>query len=187
MSSGEVIWYSPLLRSMEYFRYREHDQGHLLSGTVVLPRRGFPATIRYEIAVDAEWETVGAAVHYSGSDEERRIDVEVGNRVWWIDGKEQTDLTGCIDIDLGWTPATNTLAIRRAKLAVGARAEIQAAWLRFPELEFRRAEQTYSRQGESAWTYEAGEFKAELTTGPLGIVVEYGPDVWATVASRFDE
>jgi hypothetical protein len=186
MGSGDVIWHSPQLSSMEHFRYREQDQGHILSGTVVLPRAGIPTTITYEINVNSEWETVGAVVLCSDSDEQRQIEIGVRDGTWWVDGTERTELAGCIDIDLGWTPATNTLPIRRTELEVGAMEEVEAAWLRFPELEFRRAQQTYSRESDSVWTYRAGTFSAELTTGPFGIVVAYGQEIWTTVASRFE-
>lgn len=38
---------------------------------------------------------------------------------------------GALDIDLGFTPATNLLPIRRLDLAVGERAEVRTALLRF--------------------------------------------------------
>ena len=40
-------------------------------------------------------------------------------------------VSGCVDLDLGFTPATNLIAIRRLALSVGASAEVTAAWLDF--------------------------------------------------------
>jgi hypothetical protein len=42
---------------------------------------------------------------------------------------------GCLDIDLGFSPSTNLLPIRRLTLAVGEAATVRAAWLPF---RFRR-------------------------------------------------
>jgi len=38
--------------------------------------------------------------------------------------RERTDLAGCSDVDLGWTPATNILPIRRTGLVVGGSTTI---------------------------------------------------------------
>ena len=57
---------------------------------------------------------------------------EKGN--WTVDGKRRRALRSCTDVDLGCSPSTNTLPIRRLGLSVGATKTIQAAWIRFPEL-----------------------------------------------------
>lgn len=53
-------------------------------------------------------------------------------------------IQGCVDIDLGWTPSTNTLPIRRLQLGVGTSSgPITAAWVRFPELKLEPLPQEY--------------------------------------------
>ena len=51
-----------------------------------------------------------------------------------VDGAVTRGLKGCTDVDLECSPATNTLPIRRLRLAVEAREQVQAAWIRFPGL-----------------------------------------------------
>ena len=46
---------------------------------------------------------------------------------WTLNGVPQPRLAGCADVDLGFTPATNLLPIRRLALKVGERAEAPAA------------------------------------------------------------
>ena len=41
---------------------------------------------------------------------------------WFANGVEQDNVAGCLDLDLGFTPATNLFAIRRLSLKVGQRA-----------------------------------------------------------------
>jgi hypothetical protein len=86
-------------------------------------------------------------------------------------------LAGALDVDLGFTPATNTLPIRRLALAVGAGAAVRSAWLRFPELRLEPLEQTYTREAEHVFLYRAlvdGEpFSARLDTDAFGRVVRY--------------
>ena len=72
-------------------------------------------------------------------------------------------------------PSTNTLPIRRLRLAVGASKTIQAAWLRFPDLEVVKAAQTYTRLDELTYRYASGTFQADLAVDDEGLVTAYGP------------
>jgi hypothetical protein len=184
MHSQDVLWHSPRLNSMEHFRYRMGDRGQRLEGTVLLPRHQMPTTIEYTVVVDAMWRIVGASIHCTGLDGQIDMEATVDEGQWSIDGTERTDLSGCTDIDLGWTPATNTLPIRRTRLEVGETAKVDAAWVTFPELAIRRVEQTYSRRSLLGWTYSSASFTADINTDSNGIVVTYGTDVWTTLASR---
>lgn len=100
-----------------------------------------------------------------------------GTGRWLDDGDPVPDLSGCLDIDLGFTPATNTLPIRRLDLAIGESAPVRSAWLRFPELRLEPLEQTYTREAERRFRYMAlvdGEpFIARLDVDAFGRVVRY--------------
>jgi uncharacterized protein len=82
-----------------------------------------------------------------------------------------------LDVDLGFTPATNTLPIRRLALAIGQSTPARSAWLRFPELRLEPLEQTYTREADQTFRYRAlidGEtFTARLDTDVYGRVVLY--------------
>ena len=95
-------------------------------------------------------------------------------------------LDGCHDVDLGWTPATNTVPIRRLGLEVGETASITAAWVRFPELDVVASEQRYTRLGNDRWQYRSGDYDYELVTDETtGLVLSYGDDLWRAVATSF--
>ncbi|HET9775842.1 MAG TPA: putative glycolipid-binding domain-containing protein, partial [Gemmatimonadaceae bacterium] len=88
-------------------------------------------------------------------------------------------LAGCEDIDLGFSPATNLLPIRRLALKVGDTAKVRAAWLRYPEITLEVLEQTYTRTAEDVYRYESGggKFRRDLKVDERGMVLEY-PDLW---------
>ena len=89
----------------------------------------------------------------------------------------------CADIDLGWTPATNTIPIRRLKLEVGETSSITAVWVRFPELDVVRNEQRYTRLASDRWRYQSGDYDFELVTdAATGLVLVYGGDLWRASA-----
>ena len=92
---------------------------------------------------------------------------------WSVNGAATRGLKGCTDVDLGCSPSTNTLPIRRLKLAIGASQTIQAAWVRFPELDVVKAAQTYTRLDEFTYRYASGTFQAELSVDDDGLVTAY--------------
>jgi hypothetical protein len=62
---------------------------------------------------------------------------------------------------------------------VGARADVRAAWLRFPELVLEPLDQRYERLAGSQYRYESsgGAFVAILETNAAGAVTRY-PGLW---------
>ena len=180
----DVLWQSPSLSSMEHFSYRPGPDTGTLGGTVVLPREGKPTTIRYQVTVDNYWEVQNTSITAVDREEEKRIDIVAESGRWWVNGRERSDLAGCTDVDLGWTPSTNSLPIRRTSLGVGESTTVHAAWVTFPELVIRPATQRYKRTGMLTWTYQSGNFAAELATEYHGFVVRYGEDIWFAVAPK---
>ena len=102
---------------------------------------------------------------------------------WTVDGTRATHLDGCDDIDLGFTPATNLLPIRRLDLKVGDSAPVRAAWVRFPELSTEVLDQVYARLGTERYLYTSagGSFRRELTVDEAGFVLDY-PELWQAEA-----
>ena len=113
---------------------------------------------------------------------------------WTVDGIAMRSLKGSTDVDLGCSPSTNTLPIRRLRLAIGASQTIQVAWVRFPGLTVVKAPQTYTRLDESTYRYSSGTFEADLTVDEDGLVATYaewrrtgyaiGPDDTAPLDSQ---
>lgn len=166
------------VRGREDARIERAATGWRLTSNVDVEDVGAKARIRYRIECDPEWRTRTALVE--GEADGRLIRVALaadGAGRWTRDGAPLPELAGTLDIDLGFTPATNTLPIRRLALAVGASAAVRSAWLRFPELRLESLEQTYTREAEHVFRYRAlvdGEpFVARLDTDPFGRVVRY--------------
>jgi uncharacterized protein len=88
------------------------------------------------------------------------------------------DLPRGADVDLELTPSTNASAIRRLGLAIGARAELTATWIHFPELTVEPFRQRYTRLGDRAYLFESIEegevvFRAHLDVDASGLVERY--------------
>jgi hypothetical protein len=152
--------------------------GWRLTGDVEVEDAGVVARIRYAIECDPDWRTRSARVagELGGAPIQFTFAADGAGR-WTESGNPVPDLSGCLDLDRGFTPATNTLPIRRLDLAVGERAPVRSAWLRFPELRLEPLEQTYTREAEQRFRYGAlvdGEpFIALLDVDAFGRVVRY--------------
>jgi uncharacterized protein len=173
--------------SSEHFRLSATaGGGHVLEGDVVLVLDGAPARVSYTVTVDEAWCTREVAVRMEwGSEPARELAIEAdGLGRWMIDGQERPDLYGATDVDLGVTPSTNTLPIRRlADSAAGSATPVRAAWVRFPQLTVEVLDQVYNRLGIDRWLYRSGnDFQAELLVDELGVVVAYG-EHWRTLAA----
>lgn len=103
---------------------------------------------------------------------------------WTLNGEVQRDVAGLVDVDLGFTPASNLLAIRRFDLGVGQATPAPAAYLTFPELKLTRLEQSYQRLDEGRYAYAAPMFGYNdiLVVSAAGFVVSY-PGLWTSTAA----
>ena len=175
MTTRRVAWRrSDDIETDEHCTLTVRDSGLSLVGTVLGAEAGAPVRVEYRVLADASGVTTATHVRDLRGFETRTLALErdaKGN--WTVDGKVVRSLKGCTDVDLGCSPSTNTLPIRRLGLAAGKAATIKAAWVRFPDLVVVKAAQTYTRLDEFTWRYASGSFEAELTVDEDGLVAVY--------------
>jgi len=178
MTTRRVAWRrSDEVETDEHCTLGVRDNGLSLVGTVIGAEGGLPIRVEYRVLADRAGLTTAAHVRDLRGFETRTMTLERSAKGSWIvDGTTVRALSGCTDIDLGCSPSTNTLPIRRLRLAVGASQVIKAAWVRFPELTVIKASQTYSRLDEFTYRYSSGTFEADLTVDDDGVVASYA--VW---------
>jgi len=178
-----VLWQGLNWPGSEYCCLAALETGWLLAGTAVVAAEGQPVRGTYRIECERDWRTRRVEVRVDLGPIEHNLTLSIDEQQrWQLNGQDVAALAGCIDVDLGFSPSTNSLPIRRLKLAVGESAEVAAAWLRFPSLELRRLDQRYTRLAERRYRYESeGGFMAELEVDKAGLVVDY-PGGWRRVA-----
>lgn len=148
------------------------DEGGLLCG------------LRYGVTCAPDWTTRHAMI--AGFVDRQPLDWRIERNVagrWSINESHQPNLDGLIDVDLGFTPATNLIAIRRLDLGIGVSAPAPAAWFAFPELKMQRMDQTYRRVDVARYDYSGLGYRDVLKVSPQGFVIEY-PGLWSAVGSH---
>jgi hypothetical protein len=178
--SQTALWRRLDLPGHEACRLTAIDSGWKIAGTAVFAHEEQACRLEYAIACDAQWRTLSAVV--SGWVGERDVEVEVIRDeagLWRLNGDLIPQVEGCVDVDLNFSPSTNTLPIRRFDLQVGSSVELRAAWLRFPSFKLEPLEQTYTRIGTNLYRYESagGRFVASVEVDEMGLVAEYG-EIW---------
>jgi hypothetical protein len=175
MTTRRVAWRrSDEVETDEHCTLTLRDTGLSLIGTVLGAEGGLPVRVEYRVLADRAGMTTAVHVRDLRGFETRTIALERSSKGGWkVDGAAATGLRGCTDVDLGCSPSTNTLPIRRLRLAIGTSQTIQAAWVRFPELSVIKAAQTYTRLDEFTYHYASGTFEADLTVDEDGLVTGY--------------
>jgi hypothetical protein len=161
-------------------RLEQRGEHWLLDGTAVFLHDGLPARLDYQVVADAAWRSQSGQVR--GWVGPAPVDLHIGrnrDRNWMLNGVPVSGLEACVDLDLGFTPATNLLPIRRLALAVGTSAQASAAWLDLTEDTLQVQEQRYERRSESTYWYESPRFgyTALLEVTAPGFIRDY-PGLW---------
>ena len=143
-----------------------------------------PVRLVYRVTCDPRWRTRDG--HVRGAVGARPVDLRIERSpggAWRLGGRIVPGLCGCRDLDLGFTPATNLLPIRRLDLPRGRAADAPAAWLDVRDGTLVRLPQSYVRRTATAYRYEAPTvgYAADLAVSDAGFVTRY-PGLWTSVS-----
>src|SRR3954463_14961536 len=120
-----ILWRRLDLPGHEFAELAPFESGWLLSGVALLAHEGRPCRLEYRIECDAGWRTRRATIHGHVGLVPLALDLVRGDRdSWHANGTVVPALKGCVDVDLGFSPSTNVLPIRRLALAVGGHAAV---------------------------------------------------------------
>ncbi|HLT84231.1 MAG TPA: putative glycolipid-binding domain-containing protein [Phototrophicaceae bacterium] len=126
----------------------------------------------YEVVLDSDWAVLALTVE--APDRRVRLRRE-RDGTWFVDDTVRPDLAAAVDVDLAFSPFTNTLPIRRLGLAVGAAAEVVTAYVDAPSLLVTPDPQRYTRLEDRVYLYESldSDFSRRITVDDDGFVVDY--------------
>lgn len=161
---------------LERFEFLRAADGWIFRGTILTLAADAAAEAKYEIVCDHLFRTRAATVSVRDAAGERRLEIAAQDGCWFENDRENQTVAGAIDIDLGWSPSTNTLPVRRLGLEIGQTSgEFIAAWVRFPELTLQPLPQEYFRLEDRKYRYSSrgGAFVANLLIDDEGLALDY--------------
>jgi len=175
-----IIWRRLDSPGHDACRLEEHGSGWRLDGAAVVRLGGRPARLTYSATCDASWRAQSGCVRGWIGDRTVEFNVErIAGATWTLDGEDMPAVRDCMDLDFGFTPATNLMQLRRLALECGQAADASAAWLDVSAGTLDVLVQRYERRSETTYWYEAPRFDyaALLEVDPVGFVREY-PGLW---------
>lgn len=156
----------------------------VIEGHVVGELQGMRGSVTYRVRCrpDGTTDWVHGRVQRNGAEMSWTIRREESG-LWVFNGVPVSGLAKCLDVDLGVTPSTNTLPIRRLAIEVGASEDCSAAWVRFPDLTVHPLAQRYTRLSWNSYRYESLEsgFHAVLRVDEHGIIRAY-TGLWSVLS-----
>lgn len=158
---------------------------NVLSGTAIHASDKGPVRVNYTVTCDRDWACRAARVDRQvGADRVQHRLQRQQSGLWTVNDQPIGGGDEWLDIDLGFTPATNTLAINRLKLGVGDHADLTALWLDETTWTFRPLRQRYVRLSRYSYTYMSLQsgYETELTVNEFGLVRAY-PGLWEEVVA----
>jgi hypothetical protein len=180
-----VLWLTQHAPGAEHVEIHQCPKGYQIHSRMAGSEEGLPVSAGYRLDVDAAWSVIRVVATWSMAGDSHRLRLQRSPSCEWSDSTgARPDLTGCVDIDIAWTPFTNTLPIRRLGLAIGERRAISVAYIAPPDLTVTPVQQQYTRLATDRWRYEGypSGFVADLKVDEDGLVVNY-PDLFQAVAT----
>jgi uncharacterized protein len=153
--------------------------GWELAGTAVFLHEKKPARLEYLVELNPDWTTSRGVVRgFVGRTVVDQIFVRDATG-WRMNGVKVTGLEHVMDLDLGFTPATNLPYLRRANLKIGESIDRAVAWWEPGALTLQNLPQHYQRRDERTYWYSSptGPYEAVLEFAANGFARNY-PQLW---------
>ena len=163
---------------------RAGDNWQIDGGAAFRHEDGRVAQLHYRVRCDRAWHTQWCTVRgWLGGEAVDLSIVHDAHGGWKLNDAPAAELGHCVDLDLGFTPATNLLQLRRLHLASGEAADAPVAWLDLDGGGLTELQQRYERRSDSDYWYAAPRFDYEgmLEVTPDGFIRRY-PSMWEAEA-----
>lgn len=175
--TSELIWQHKESSGWEHVRViADHPGWTVFDSILVREHDGQVLRGGYTLVTDKQWQTLEVRLMIEsapGSMEGIHLLTEGDGR--WTDANENhmPELDGCLDVDIQWSPLSNTLPINRIPLQEGEEAEVQVAYISLPELRVYPARQRYQRLNDDTVRFTTEQFQRDILVDTEGYVTEY--------------
>lgn len=166
-----IRWRGLERRSDERFVFRHLPAGYRAEGIHI----DSEYALTYRVEIDRSWQFRSLDLAMFGED--RGLALRRDADGTWTDGPGNAlpFLNEAREIDLSFSPFTNTLPIRRLNPLVGEAFDIVMAYVDLPSLAVTADPQRYTRLHDHAFRFESLDsgFRRDIEIDSEGFVVEY--------------
>jgi hypothetical protein len=183
---ANILWTGREYYSLENCLVSTTENGSEITSTIIGHYEGKIYHVDYRIKTNRNWETIFFEIKARHSNQTQLIRFEGDGKGHWVsEGKEASEFSGCIDIDIPLTPFTNTLPINRVHLAIGQTHEIRVIYLDLLAQQVQPLQQKYTRLSRLQYQYEnvPNDFEAKIQVDESGLVVDY-PSLFVRTAEQ---
>ncbi|MGE4064119.1 MAG: putative glycolipid-binding domain-containing protein [Rhodospirillaceae bacterium] len=155
------------------------EHGWALAGLAEFAHPRGWACVSYRVDCAPNWATRAAEIHGTVGDMHFAYQIQ-RTSPWTVNGERCPGVDDLVDIDFGFTPATNLIPMRRLALPPGQPVAMSVAWFDLGERCLTSLPQHYTRRSPSTIWYESptANYEGMLELGESGFVASY-PGLWA--------
>jgi hypothetical protein len=158
---------------------RRSDDGWLLQGTGAFGDEAAPTSVAYEVEADLAWRTKRGSARGFLGDTTFHYEIRRESEGWLLNGFVVEGLKHLVDLDYGFTPATNILNLRRNPSDLGKTVSFSVAWFDLGNGSLTELPQIYERRSETTYWYASPTvgYEGLLEIASSGFVKIY-PGLW---------
>jgi uncharacterized protein len=159
------------------------EHGWTLAGLAEFAHARGWACVSYRVDCDPDWKSRSAEVH--GTLGPHHFAYRIRKDGAWLINDVPTPETGAlVDIDFGFTPATNFMLMRRLSFPEGEAVSVSVAWFDLGETKITGLPQRYTRRSPTTFWYESpsANYEGLLVLADTGFVASY-PGLWTLEAT----
>jgi uncharacterized protein len=171
-----ILWTGIEYHSVENCILTITDKGAKVTSSIVGKYANELYKIEYRIRINQFWETTSFEMESQLHNTMKRVRFRrQGKGRWFVNGRLDKKLNGCIDIDISLTPFTNALPINRLKPAENQVEQIMVLYVDVLGEKIMPVQQKYTRLSDADFKFEnvPNDFESVISVDELGLVVEY--------------
>lgn len=182
MQMASILWRRLDTPGHDACRLTRNDRGWEFDGAAVYRENGNTAWLAYCLVCDLAWRTARGMVRGWLGNQPVTFSVErTSGGLWTLNGAAVPGLERCVDLDLGFTPATNASQFLRIGLSVSQAEDVPVAWLDVSTGAIGLLPQRYERRSPETYWYEAAGYQGFLEVDSTGFIRRY-PGLWEAEA-----
>lgn len=176
------VWKNSMMNLTEFVSI-EKEEMTTVKGYITGEGYEKPWQVNYTLTLNPRWEAQTVFIEVM-SEQNYTISLHKNELQQWMNekGEHLAAFDGCVDVDISFTPFTNSLPINRLQLTKGEGQDIRVVYVDVRNGVIKTVKQRYLNKGNQIYKYENEDsgYISELIIDKDGYVVDY-PGIWQQI------